>query len=70
MVLKNNIIFVVYKTFMDWPESKIPVGAYMNVIDAVKASERLMAERTRDDVMSGMQFYADTRGVTVHGESN
>lgn len=55
---------------MDWPESKIPVGAYMNVIDAVKASERLMAERTKDDVVSGIQFYADTRGVTVHGESN
>ena len=62
-------VFVVYKTFSDWPTSHTPVAAYTNVTDAVRASDKLMEDRTNEDKMNGIEYYTDLKGVPVYDKS-
>lgn len=59
-------VFIVYRGYTGWGETAIPVAAYSNIIDAVKASERLNLERAKTDIEDGMHYYSNNCSIPLN----
>ena len=60
------IIYLVYKGFKGWEESKIPVSAYTEVTRAAQAADRLNLDRTQKEIEDGVEYCIYNRGVPVN----
>lgn len=60
------VVYLVYKGFKGWEESKTPISAYTEVTDAARAADRLNAERTQQEVEDGVEYCVYNRGVPVN----